>query len=53
MDGAGQEDHDRTSCLSIPLYYDATYVLHGSKVGNAFLSDAFGVLQVSKVYVKP
>jgi len=36
----------------IPAYYDATHVLYGSKVGNAFLSDAFGALQVNKVYVK-
>ena len=37
----------------IPAYYDATYLLFGSKVGNAFLSDAFGALQVNKVFVKP
>jgi peptide/nickel transport system substrate-binding protein len=36
----------------IPAYYDATYVLHGSKVGNAYLSDAFGLLQLNKVFVK-
>ncbi|QGN48719.1 ABC transporter substrate-binding protein [Micromonospora sp. WMMD558] len=36
----------------IPVYYDATYVLHGSKVGNAFLSDAFGAIQVNTIHVK-
>ena len=36
----------------VPAYYDATYVLHGSKVGNAYLSDAFGLLQLNKVFVK-
>jgi peptide/nickel transport system substrate-binding protein len=36
----------------IPMYYDATYVMHGSKVGNAFLSDAFGLIQLNTIYVK-
>lgn len=36
----------------IPAYYDATYVLHGSKVGNAFLSDAFGAYQMNTIFVK-
>lgn len=37
----------------IPAYYDATHELFGSKVGNAFLSDAFGAIQLNKIYVKP
>jgi peptide/nickel transport system substrate-binding protein len=36
----------------VPAYYDATYELIGSKVGNAFLSDAFGAIQVNTIYVK-
>ncbi|WDZ82686.1 ABC transporter substrate-binding protein [Micromonospora cathayae] len=36
----------------VPCYYDATYELRGSKVGNAFLSDAFGVIQVNTLFVK-
>ncbi|MFI7576013.1 ABC transporter substrate-binding protein [Micromonospora sp. NPDC049497] len=36
----------------VPLYYDAAYVMHGSKIGNAFLSDAFGNLQVNTIHVK-
>lgn len=37
----------------VPCYYDATYELRGSKVGNAFLSDAFGAIQVNTIFVKP
>jgi peptide/nickel transport system substrate-binding protein len=37
----------------IPAYYDATYVLTGSKVGNPYLSDAFGATGVSNIFVKP
>ncbi|SNS87891.1 peptide/nickel transport system substrate-binding protein [Asanoa hainanensis] len=37
----------------IPAYYDATHELFGSKVGNVFLSDAFGAIQLNKIYVKP
>ena len=37
----------------VPCYYDASYVLRGSKVGNAFLSDAFGNVQPNTIYVKP
>ncbi|MFG1743945.1 ABC transporter substrate-binding protein [Micromonospora chalcea] len=36
----------------VPCYYDATYELHGSKVGNAFLSDAFGIISLNGIYVK-
>lgn len=36
----------------VPAYYDATYELAGSKVGNAFLSDAFGAIQVNNIFVK-
>jgi len=36
----------------VPAYYDATHELFGSKVGNVFLSDAFGAIQLNKIYVK-
>jgi peptide/nickel transport system substrate-binding protein len=36
----------------VPCYYDATYELHGSKVGNAFLSDAFGIISLNGIHVK-
>jgi peptide/nickel transport system substrate-binding protein len=36
----------------IPAYYDANYTLIGSKVGNAFVSDAFGLPGLSNIYVK-
>lgn len=36
----------------VPMYYDAAYLLHGSKVGNAFLSDAYGTIQLKTIYVK-
>ncbi|MCZ7437423.1 ABC transporter substrate-binding protein [Micromonospora sp. WMMC241] len=36
----------------VPCYYDATYELHGSKVGNAVLSDAFGIISLNGIYVK-
>ncbi|RZU75695.1 peptide/nickel transport system substrate-binding protein [Micromonospora kangleipakensis] len=36
----------------VPCYYDATYELRGSKIGNAFLSDAFGIIQLNTIYVK-
>ncbi|MCW3842523.1 ABC transporter substrate-binding protein [Micromonospora yasonensis] len=36
----------------VPCYYDAAYELRGSKVGNAFLSDAFGAMQVNNIFVK-
>ena len=36
----------------IPAYYDSTYVLRGSKVGNAYLSDAFGIIGTSNIFVK-
>ncbi|WBB81062.1 ABC transporter substrate-binding protein [Micromonospora sp. WMMD882] len=37
----------------VPCYYDAAYELRGSKVGNAYLSDAFGAIQVNNIFVKP
>jgi peptide/nickel transport system substrate-binding protein len=36
----------------IPAYYDASYTVTGSKVGNAFNSDAFGLPAVANVFVK-
>jgi len=36
----------------IPAYYDSSYTVVGSKVGNAFNSDAFGLPAVSNIYVK-
>ncbi|MEV0810075.1 ABC transporter substrate-binding protein [Micromonospora sp. NPDC050200] len=36
----------------VPCYYDAAYELRGSKIGNAFLSDAYGILQANTIYVK-
>ena len=36
----------------VPCYYDAAYELHGSKIGNPFLSDAYGILQANTIYVK-
>jgi len=36
----------------VPLYYDAAYELHGSKVGNAFLSDAYGIISLNGIYLK-
>lgn len=36
----------------IPAYYDANYTLIGSKVGNAFLSDAFGFPGLTNIYAK-
>jgi peptide/nickel transport system substrate-binding protein len=36
----------------IPAYYDNNYTLTGSKVGNAFVSDAYGLPGLSNVYVK-
>ena len=37
---------------TIPAYYDASYTLIGSKVGNAFQSDAFGYPSLMNIYVK-
>ena len=37
---------------TIPAYYDASYTLIGSKVGNAFQSDAFGYPGLTNIYVK-
>ena len=37
----------------VPAYYDATYTITGSKVGNAFTSDAFGLTDLSNIFVKP
>jgi peptide/nickel transport system substrate-binding protein len=37
----------------IPAYYDGAYTLIGSKVGGAFMSDAFGWPGLINVYVKP
>ncbi|SBT45046.1 ABC transporter substrate-binding protein [Micromonospora narathiwatensis] len=36
----------------VPLYYDAAYELHGSKVGNTFLSDAYGIISLNGIYLK-
>jgi len=36
----------------VPAYYDANYTLIGSKVGNAFVSDAFGQTGLSNIFVK-
>jgi len=36
----------------IPAYYDNNYTLTGSKVGNAFVSDAFGLPGLSNIFVK-
>jgi peptide/nickel transport system substrate-binding protein len=36
----------------IPAYYDATHEIYGSKLGNVFLSDAFGAIQLNKIFVK-
>jgi peptide/nickel transport system substrate-binding protein len=36
----------------IPAYYDANYTLFGSKVGNVFVSDAFGLPGLNTIYVK-
>jgi len=36
----------------IPVNYDNNYALIGSKIGNAFNSDAFGVIGLSNIYVK-
>jgi peptide/nickel transport system substrate-binding protein len=36
----------------VPAYYDATYEMTGSKVGNAFLSDAFGAISLTNLFVK-
>jgi len=37
----------------IPANYDSNYTLVGSKVGNAFTSDAYGQTGLSNVFVKP
>jgi len=37
----------------IPTNYDNNYTLIGSKVGNAFVSDAFGQTGLSNIFVKP
>jgi peptide/nickel transport system substrate-binding protein len=37
----------------IPTNYDNNYTLIGSKVGNAFTSDAFGQTGLSNIFVKP
>ena len=37
----------------IPAYYDATYTVRGSKVGNAFDSSAFGYVGLTNIFVKP
>ncbi|MGK5678325.1 ABC transporter substrate-binding protein [Actinoplanes sp. URMC 104] len=36
----------------VPAYYDNNYVLIGSKVGNAYTSDAFGTTALSNIFVK-
>jgi peptide/nickel transport system substrate-binding protein len=41
-----------TDAPVVPAYYDKTYELTGSKIGNAFLSDAFGVIALNNIYVK-
>jgi peptide/nickel transport system substrate-binding protein len=37
---------------SVPLYNDKNYTLCGSKVGGFFLSSAFGLTSLVKIYVK-
>ena len=37
----------------VPAYYDNSYTLTGSKVGNASVSDAHGLPGLSNVFVKP
>jgi peptide/nickel transport system substrate-binding protein len=36
----------------IPVNYDANYAMTGSKVGNAFSSDAYGWTALTNIYVK-
>ena len=36
----------------IPVNYDKDYMLHGSKAGNVFLSDAYGYPGLTNVFVK-
>ncbi len=36
----------------VPAYYDSTYMMTGSKVGGAFISDAFGAIALNNIYVK-
>jgi len=37
----------------VPLYTDRNYTLNGSKIGGGFLSPAFGVTSLNKIFVKP
>jgi peptide/nickel transport system substrate-binding protein len=36
----------------VPVWYDSTYELHGSKIGGTFLSSAYGLMDLNTIYVK-
>ena len=36
----------------VPVWYDSTYELHGSKIGGVFLSNAYGLMDINTIFVK-
>jgi len=36
----------------VPVWYDATYEVHGSKIGGTFLSSAYGLMDLNTIFVK-